>query len=152
MSSQFPVAAYGATSGLKQHKAFLLHLQLWSSPSAEPPGSTGVTAELEGRVEGGPGSDSWACLSTNSLILKEDGPLVSTSRSILRAQAPVGRASSSPKSTCSVMSHWLKQVVAQPRVRVGGAPRVWTRPGLMPWGPFRWQVTATCHPTWNPES
>ena len=114
MSGQLPVAAYGATSqlsGLKQHKAFLLHLRLWSSPSVKPPGSTGVTAELGGRVEGGPGSDSWACLSTNSLVLKEDGPFVSTSGSILRAQAPVGRPGSSPGSTCSPMSHWLKQVM-----------------------------------------
>ncbi|KAB0352856.1 hypothetical protein FD754_017713, partial [Muntiacus muntjak] len=33
-------------SGLKQHKAFLLHLQLWSSPSAESPGSTGGAGSL----------------------------------------------------------------------------------------------------------
>lgn len=31
--------------------------------------------------------------------------------------------------------------VVQPRVSVGRAPRVWACPGLMPWGPFRWQVT-----------
>lgn len=78
------------TQGLFSASA-VVEQSLW-----HPPGSTGVTAELGGRVEGGPGSNSWACLSTNSLILKEDGPFVCTSGSILRAQAPVGKPGSSP--------------------------------------------------------
>lgn len=155
MSGQFPVAAYRATPqlrGLKQHKTFFLHLRLWSSPSATPLGP--LVQLLSWGVEWRVGLAAIA----GPVFLR----ILSSSRRMDHS-SPHQEASSEHKlqwaSLAPAPEHMFPDVslaeaghVAQPRVRVGGALRVCAPPGLMPWGPFRWQVTTTCHPTWNPES
>ena len=80
-------------------------------------------------MEGGPSGDSWARFSSSG-----------RTDSLSPHQEHCKSTSSSERAWLQPWEHMYTDVslaeeghMAKPRVRVGGAPRVWAPPGLMPW-------------------